>query len=308
MAPCLRWGPHGRSNNVLVLCHPGAPCVGHGLVVSSCSKLASHDSELDEEVAASVLGTFPEHMRIFLTTLQSEFKLFRERRGLCYILPSDLVGASCESHSGSNDNNTSNMLAFKTTGEGTNDLTARVGIVVFFRLLGSLQRSRNTRGILKLIRQVPAMIANTPPLALWRGLDAPKLHTQFLPTDGLTSTTRLGDLTIESNPGGVVESIMSAAEELVSGGHSITVDEQGEVLAVLVGLTIKHGSLEKSLRVLELLLFSTCIGSQEGGQITLPGVEHYLKVCRWSLLHFLFVAGITAPLCKVSAERLANKV
>lgn len=109
--------------------------------------------------------TFPERLQDLSIVLLSKFKYLQEDRSLCGgILPSDVVDAfdgrpAC-----------SNALLLSAAGEKSGKqeegLGARIGILLFFRLLGSLRRNKNTAGILKLIRQVPSMISNSPLLSL----------------------------------------------------------------------------------------------------------------------------------------------
>ncbi|CAN0493659.1 unnamed protein product, partial [Scytosiphon promiscuus] len=94
---------------------------------------------------------------------------------------------------------------------------------VFFRLLKSLQQRKNTQGVLKLIKQVPCMMSNTPSLSL-------------------------------SPPGRVVDEIMSAAEGLLCDAeHNLSTAQERDVLEAMVGLAVKRGSLAHCLRVLKLL-------------------------------------------------------
>lgn len=219
----------------------------------------------DNESSALIQETFPERLRDLLVVLQSAFKELRANRALCNLLPIDLV-STCNAQSKEDDE----LLSPRKI-EGP-DLGVQIGILVFSRLLGSLQRHKNTRGILKLIRQVPSMIANTPALALSPHSPMRVPSRQGHAKDGLT--TALAGLTARANLGGVVEAIMSAAEGLLSSEHELSGIEQGEVLGALVGLAIKRGSLAHCLRVVKLLF---CLPSMEGRH-PMPGVGHHLKV------------------------------
>lgn len=222
----------------------------------------------DNDSPVLIQGTFPGRLRDLLVVLQSEFKELRATRTLCTISPIDLVGV-CSARSKEEDDLSTKKI------EGP-DLGARIGILVFFRLLGSLQRHKNTRGILKLIRQVPSMIANTPVLALSPQSPMRMPSRQERPKN--SSTTALADLTARASLGGVVESIMSAAEGLLASEHKLSGKEQGEVLGALVGLAIKRGSLTHCLQVLKLLC---CLASTDG-RLPVPGVGYHLKVRKTS--------------------------
>lgn len=209
-------------------------------------------------------GTFVERLRDLSAILFSDFKYLRENRALCDILATDLVDAPHCSPSG-----TSMPTKSKVDGQ---DLSARIGILVFYRLLGSLQRSKNTRGILKLLKQVPSIIANMPVLSLSPRFPTRECPGEQSPTD--CTPTALAGLTAEISTGGVVEAIMSAAEELICGEHELSGKQQGDVLGALVGLAIKQGSLVHCLRVVRLL-FCTAVADNA---CPIPGVGHHLKV------------------------------
>lgn len=230
--------------------------------------LSGHDN--DNPVL--IQGTFPGRLRDLLVLLQSEFKELRATRALCNILPIDLVGM-CSARSKEEDELSTRKI------EGP-DLGARIGILVFFRLLGSLQRHKNTRGILKLIRKVPSMIANTPVLALSPQSPMRVPSQQEQTKNGLT--TVLTDVTARASLGGVVEAIMSAAEGLLASEHELSGKEQGEVLGALVGLAIKRGSLTHCLQVVKLLC---CLASMDN-RLPVPGVGHHLKVHKKSCHSF----------------------
>lgn len=153
-------------------------------------------------------------------------------------------------------------------------LDVHIGITVFFRLLRSLQQRKNTQGVLKLIKQVPSTISNTPALSL-----SPFLATAERPAQDepriLNKTLAFAEQPSSSRRGRVVDDIMSAAEELLCGeGHDLSSIEQGEILQAMVGLAVKRGSLAHCLRVVNLLFCSTAVDRG----IPLSGVGHHIKV------------------------------
>lgn len=160
------------------------------------------------------------------------------------------------------------LLGDKVTGR---DLPASIGVVVFFRLLNSLQQRKNTAGILKLIRQVPSMINNTPALSL-----SPHLPAGGYPGESqkATTPTAFAGLAKGACPGRVVDAIISAAEGLLCGENDLSSQQQGFVLEAMVGLAIKRGSLTHCLRVVKLLFCSAA--ADKGSPI--PGVRIHLKV------------------------------
>lgn len=215
-------------------------------------------------VVLALRGTFPERLGVLWTILQSELRHARVKRALYDLSLPDLA-----------DTHEIRVIDDRQYGDasrGGPDLAARIGTLVFFRLLQSLQRSRNKRGILKLIRQVPSMVIDAPVLALFSQPDKWAPPEAERPTDG--SKRPLAGLTAGLRPEGVVAAVLSAAEELMLEGHQLTSEEQGEVLSAMVGLTIKRGSLRSSLRVLRLLLF----GSSLDKPVVLQGIGPYLKV------------------------------
>lgn len=216
-------------------------------------------------VALALRGTFPERLGALWTILQSELRHVRVRRALYDLSLPDLGDM--------HDIRVSDDRQYRDASGGGPDLATRIGTLVFFRLLQSLQRSRNKRGILKLIRQVPSMINDTPVLALFSQPDKCAPPEAEVPTDG--SKRPLAGLAAGLRPEGVVEAVLSAAEELMLGEQELTSEEQGEVLAAMVGLVIKRGSLRSSLRVLRLLLFGS---SSLDRPVALQGVGPYLKV------------------------------
>lgn len=256
--PCFPWRSQLCSN---------ASLVEHfGTARRERCGLHAYGDRPNQVAVAATLGTFSERLQILWTTLLSDFKRMRERWVFYDLSPTDLVDTTCACLHGEDD-------VLTSWSEGP-DLTLRIGILVFFRLLGSLRRSKNTRGILKLIRQVPAMIAGTPALSLLpqpARLERP--HGQMPTTEG--PGVPPADLTSAVHPQGVVKAVVSAAEGLLSDGHQLTSDEQGEVLAAMVGLAIKQGSLDTCLQVLKLLLFSR---SSMDGAFLLPGVGCHLEV------------------------------
>lgn len=221
-----------------------------------------HDVPFPHRDFSLVRGTFPQRLRDLSTILHLNFTYFKSHRTLYDFLPSDLVDTSA---SWSTELETSKCNIWGP------DLSASIGVFVFFRLLGSLQRKKNVHGILKLIKQVPSMIADTSVLSL-----KPRFPTREYPPE-LSSTaglaTALGGLTAEASMGGVVEAIISAAEELLS-KHKLCTEQQGEILETLIGLSVKRGSLANCLRVVKLLVFSAI----NGGIAPIPGVGHHLKV------------------------------
>ena len=149
------------------------------------------------------------------------------------------------------------------------NLPASIGVVVFFRLLKSLQQRRNTAGIFKLIRQIPSMINNTPALSLSPHLPAEELQ--------VATPTAFAGLATGACPGRVVDAIVSAAEELLCGEDDLSSQQQGYILEAMVGLAIKRGSLTHCLRVVKLLF---CSPAAEKGSL-IPGVGIHLKVYRY---------------------------
>ena len=214
--------------------------------------------------------TFPGRLQDLFIALLSKFKYLGEDHSLCDILPADLVDAfdgqpACTNAPSAGE------------GEKKQDLGARIGILLFFRLLGSLRRNKNTAGILKLIRQVPSMTSNTPMLSLSpHRLSRENPTNNQLPVKGPRSDIGgLGVAAAAGIPDGVVEAITSAAEELLSGEHDLSDKQQGDVLEALVGLAVKRGSLAHCLRVVKLLLRSTPAADKP---CPIQGVGHQLKV------------------------------
>ena len=225
--------------------------------------------------------TFPERLQDLSIVLLSKFKYLGEDQdqSLCGILPADLVDAF--------DGRPASLNALLLTGEGEKkqDLGDRIGILLFFRLLGSLRRNKNTAGMLKLIRQVPSMLSNTQMLSLSPHRLSPQnpSSNQLPAVEGAHSG--VGGLGVAAAaaaaagggiPDGVVEAITSTAEELLSGEHDLSDKQQGDVLGSLVGLAVKRGSLAHCLRVVKLLLCSKPVADKA---CPIQGVGHQLKVC-----------------------------
>lgn len=219
----------------------------------------------DDGLCTVPQGTFPERLRHLSAVLHSDFKRLRTNRALCDLALADLVDA-CKSRPALLD------APPMITMEGP-DLSARIGILVFFRLLGSLRRNNNTAGIVKLITRVPSMIANTPVLSLSPHLAVQRRPQKQSPRDSASAVALAGS-TAGVNTGGVVEAIMSAAEGLLHNEHELSGKQHGDVLEALVGLAVKRGSLIHFLRVVKILLCSEVAD----GALPIPGVGHYLKV------------------------------
>lgn len=208
------------------------------------------------------------HTRLqgFSFVLLSDVRCLKANQAPLYdLLPLDLMGT----FSG-RSTELDTLLANKVDGL---DLGARIGVLVFFRLLKSLEQRRNTKGILKLIRQVPALITNTP-LSLSPHVAASKYPGEQTRME--TTTTALAGLTAGACPGGVVDAIMSAAEGLLCGEHELSNQQQADVLEATVGLAVKRGSPAHCLRVIKLLF---CSSAGDKG-LPIPGVGHHLKVPR----------------------------
>lgn len=214
----------------------------------------------------AIRGTFPERLRVLWITLESEIRRVRKRRALYDLSLTDLV----DTH-GTGANVDQDDVS-KNQSKGGLDLTAQIGTLVFFRLLESLRCGRNKRGILKLIRQIPCMIVDTPVLALLAQPDKSEHMEKGLPME---NSRPFAGPAAGLHPGGVVEAILSAAEELMFDGHKLSGEEQGDLLAAMVGLAIKRGSINISLQVLQLLMFGD---SSSDRPVVLHGVGFYLKV------------------------------
>lgn len=201
----------------------------------------------------------------FSVLLSGMRKMRADQAPLYDILPLDLIDKFSDR---STELNT--LLTGKCDGL---DLGARIGVVVFFRLLKSLELRKNTQGILKLIRQVPSMITNTPVLSLSPHVPAGNYSGEHPRME--TTTTASTALTTGAYPG-VVDAIMSAAEKLLCGEHDeLSNQQQGDVLEAMVGLAVKQGSPAHCLRVIKLLF---CPAADTG--LPIPGVGHHLKVLR----------------------------
>lgn len=197
-----------------------------------------------------------------LSMLSDARRLRAHQAPLCDILPVDFMGTSSGQ---SIELNT--LLADKDSP----NLPASIGVVVFFRLLKSLEQRRNTPGILKLISQVPSMINNTPALSL-----SPHQPAGDCPGEPrkVASPNAFAGVVNGACPGRVVDAIISAAEGLLCGEHDLSNQQQGYILEAMVGLAIKRGSLTHCLRVVNLLFCSAA--TTKGSPI--PGVRIYLKV------------------------------
>lgn len=192
-------------------------------------------------------------------------RLKAEHGVLCDILLSDLVDML--------GNRPTELDTTLSNNADSTTLGAHIGITVFFRLLRSLQQRKNTQGVLKLIKQVPSSIRDTPALSLSPYLPTGECAAQDGPR--MLSTTAYAELTTSSRPGRVVDEIMSAAEDLLCGAeHDLSITQQGDVLEAMVGLAVKRGSLAHCLRVVKLLFCSTAAGRG----LTLSGVGHHIKV------------------------------
>lgn len=206
-----------------------------------------------------------ERLPFVWAALGREYKHTRARCLFCEIRPADLRDVSP----------THGNPASTTELRGFVDPVARIGIVAFFRLLESLKRSQNTRGLLKLMRRVPGIIASLPPLALRRNPSNswPETEQSF----GSMRPEDLGTKAVETQAlGDVLESIISVAEDLVVLDRDrLASEEQAEVMATFLGLAVKRGSLKDLLQVVRLLLCST---SSTSHSAPLPGVACYLKV------------------------------
>lgn len=215
---------------------------------------------------AQDLGTiYDARLQDFSIVLLSDLRQLRADQAPFYdLLPLDLMDTFSD-----RSTELDTLLARKVDGL---DLGARIGVLVFFRLLKSLEQRRNTQGILKLIRQIPSMITNTPVLSLSPHVPAGRYPGEQPGME--TTTTALTRLSNGACPGGVVDAIMSAAEGLLCGEHELSNQQQGEVLEAMVGLAVKRGSPAHCLRVIKLLF---CPAAADKG-LPIPGVGHHLKV------------------------------
>lgn len=125
-------------------------------------------------------------------------------------------------------------------------------------------------GILKLIRQIPTMINNTPELYL-SPLPRAGEHPGEKP-QAVDTAAAFAGLANGASPGRVVDAIMSAAEGLLY--EELSSQQQGDVLEAVVGLAIKRGSLAHCLRVIKYLF---CSPAADKG-LPIPGVGAHLKV------------------------------
>lgn len=194
-----------------------------------------------------------------LSILSDARRLRAHRAPLCDTLPVDFMDTS---NGQSIEPDT--LLTDKVM---TPNLPASIGVVVFFRLLKSLEQRRNTPGILKLIRQVPSVINNTPALSLFPTGDYPGEPRQV-------TTPAFAGLANGTCPGRVVDAVIAAAERLLCAEHILSSQQQGYILEAMVGLAVKRGSLTHCLRVIKLLFCSAV--ANKGSPI--PGVGIHLEV------------------------------
>lgn len=200
----------------------------------------------------------------FSTVSPSGVKRRSDRLLPCDLLPVDLMNtATGRSHE------SSTLPPCRLDGP---NLSARIGKELFFRLLRSLKQQGNTRGILKLMRQVPSIINETPALSLSPLSPTGKRSGPQPPIE--PTATVLAGLTTGASLGGVVDAMMSSAEGLLSDELSST--QQGDVLAAAIGLAVKQGSLAHCLGVVRLLFSST---ATDNG-LPSSAVGHHLKVWR----------------------------
>lgn len=192
-----------------------------------------------------------------MMSLSGTRRLRADRASLWDLLPFDFMDAPDD------------RLSLVPTATNTANLPSTIGVLVFFRLLQSLEERRNTPGILKLIKQIPTMINNTPELYL-SPLARAGEYPEEQPQAGLTHGASPGG--DGASPGGVVDAIMSTAEGLLYG--ELSCQQQGDVLEAVVGLAIKRGSLAHCLRVIKFLL---CSPAADTG-LPIPGVGVHLKV------------------------------
>lgn len=260
----LRMPPRGKPSNGTKICfHCGGLSLTHN---------ASHYQRCwntqDQPRPAVLNRTFPDRLRESFVALHSDFKLLSSNQALCDLLFADLA----EPSSHQQPDNSANLLSCEINGSGL--LSAQIGIRVFCRLLESLQRNNNARGILNLVRKIPSLIANTPALFLSPHSSSKHMHPQDQTCK--VNPTALVNPLAGACPSGVVGAIMAAAESLIYGmyGYELSNKEQADVLAALVGLAVKRGSLLHCLRVIKLLF---CYAADDE-PAALQGVGHYLKV------------------------------
>jgi hypothetical protein len=155
-------------------------------------------------------------------------------------------------------------------------LNARLGIRLFFRLLRSVQSSvrknGKSRSLSKLVHQLPALLAEMPPLAL----------------SVAQSEARSGSKPSPQSPSlGVVDALSAAMESVVflrPGGHPDAGNNEHEIhdpadfhaaMGAYVGLAVKRGSLPHILRAIKLLLLGPC--PDDGGGLVALYVGPYLQ-------------------------------
>lgn len=256
---------------------PLAPCLDEayygGTVCLQCGRLTLPSSESLRMCwnADCVQGSYCSR-RQDLSILSDARRLRVHQAPVCDTLPVDFMDTPC--------NHAIELDTLQTDKAHTPNLPASIGVVVFFRLLKSLEQRRNTTGILKLIGQVPSMINSTPALSLWPPLPAGDFHRE--PRKVTTPNTAFAGLANGACPGRVVDAIITAAEGLLCGEHELSSQQQGRVLEAIVGLAVKRGSLTHCLRVVKLLFCS----AQANKGSPIPGVGIYLKVLVMSVRNF----------------------
>lgn len=192
-------------------------------------------------------------------------RLRAQQAPLCDTLLVDVMDASSDRSSTELDT----LLVDKVAAP---NLPASIGVVVFFRLLKSLEQRKNTPGLLKLIRQVPSMINNTPALSLSQHMPAGDYLREL--RKKATPNIAFAGLANGACPGRVVDAIISAAERLLCGKDVLSSHQQGYLLEAVVGLAVKRGSLTLCLRVIKLLFCSAAADMES----SVPGVGIHLKV------------------------------
>lgn len=254
---------HGRSLPPITCLHKA---YGGSNVCLQCGRLTLPSSE-SQRVCWSA-GSICVHGSILsrqqdLSMLSGARRLRAHQAPLCDTLAVDYMDASS-----GQPIELDALLADKAAAP---NLPACIGVIVFFRLLKSLEQRRNTAGILKLIRQVPSMMNDTPALSL-----SPHVPAGDYPGDPqrVTTPTAFAGLANGACSGRVVDAIMSAAEGLLCGEDDLSSQQQGYILEAAVGLAVKRGSLTHCLRVVKLLFCSA-----EADRLSpIPGVGVHLKV------------------------------
>lgn len=290
---CFKLRASGGSYNLPPTTCPTESCRGSNVCLQ-CGRLALPISGSvrvcwDTDCAQGAGPIYDTRLPGFSVVLLSDVRRLGADQAPYDLLPLDFMDTSSD-----RSIELDTLLASRVDGL---DLGARIGVLVFFRLLKSLEQRRNTRGILKLIRQVPSMITNTPVLFLSPHVAAGKYPGGQTQVE--TTTTALAGLTTGAclGPGGVVDAIMSAAEGLLCGEHELSNQQQADVLEATVGLAVKRGSPAHCLRVIKLLL---CSAAGDRG-LSIPGVGHHLKVLMLCTSQF---AAVQVYLCTTEAPVL----